>query len=445
MAFNDDQEEDAIRNTIDYLESEAFKLGEVNSNLLVECGRDMSLLSTLKHNERSLKEQYKVLHSNILATRLQRQRESERLSYLARKQKALEKKKKTVAEMHGRRLFPKSTYEENVHLIGKMNSTRFREHRNIIRTLKEDIQYSRRQKYLEAKQDKAEMVKEIFIQEQRELEENRKRHLQVLYQEKISQISKEANAHLRVKKMLNRIASEKEEKEKVTEELEKKVERLEGIKDQEKSHLQEQKSKTCAMFGIHRTTTTAVLFRPQDNHAASRNNRSMDTSTNMNKTSSNRGILMTSIEESTNNTFTHSNSRGRKNWRNEESHDEVDPGTRIPDVHTNDIGLYDRNMRSHDDVVDENSSSVYNHHINSHSAVHHEADAAIGRSDEGASGLPAINKEKKVVIQLTRIDERDSKSNSEDYRNSDIKGVRGVLKGKRDEGYFARSLDKKNR
>ena len=243
-----DHEEEEIRNTIDFLENEAVRIEEANSQLLEECSKDMGALHTLRKQDRSLKHQYAQLQSSILTTRLQRQRESERQKYMAKKQKSYEKNKKLVVELHNSRFFPKSTQENEVHLIGKMNSLMSKERRTILKSIQEDMRFARKQQYLEVKQDKAELAKTLFVHEQKSMEENRKRHLQVLYQEKMSRIAKETLHHLKIKNTLKRIEEEKEVRLKLKEEYAKKIDRLERINQLEKSSLEEHKTQTQAIL-----------------------------------------------------------------------------------------------------------------------------------------------------------------------------------------------------
>ena len=99
-----------------------------------------------------------------------------------------------------------------------------------------EVKMVKKQQYLETKRAKADMAKMIFDRERQLVEENRKRHLEVLYQERMLQISKETMANNRIKKTFRRITQEAEVKLDNLEYYSRKIENLEKIGKGEQLH-----------------------------------------------------------------------------------------------------------------------------------------------------------------------------------------------------------------
>lgn len=246
-SFAGDREEDIIRTKIDQLELEANRLAEENMRINLHCTEDMAKLSDIRREERQLKLVAKALDSQLLANMKMRSKREETIRAYTQRIERLEEKRRNASFQIERRTFPKKEEQSTMLSRSVMRAVNYEQSRDKQKILQEsahgEIKFAKRQQYLETKRLKADMAKAIFDRERQLIEENRKRHLEVLYQERMLQISKETIAHNRIKKTYRRIAQEMDQKSKALESVSKKIETLERVNEEQQSFLQIQKER----------------------------------------------------------------------------------------------------------------------------------------------------------------------------------------------------------
>lgn len=253
-SYAGDREEDIIRTKIDQLEFEANRIAEENNQINSHCNEDMFKLASIRRDERQVKQTAKTLDYQILANTKLRSKRDEAIRAYTHRIDRLEQKRRNVSMQLERRTFPKRDEESTMLAKSVSRALNYESNRKKQKIMQEavmdDVKFAKRQLYLETKRMKADMAKRIFDRERQLIEENRKRHLEVLYQERMLQISKETIMNHRVKRTYKRIAQETEQKLKSMDFLSKKIETLEKVTEHQKSYLEDQRLKELEV--VHR-------------------------------------------------------------------------------------------------------------------------------------------------------------------------------------------------
>lgn len=269
-SFAGDREEDIIRTKIDQLEVEASRLAEENFKINSHCTEEMGKLSNVKKEERMIVQQAKSLDYQIMANLKLRSRKDDAIRAYTQRINRLEEKRRNVSLQLERRTFPKR--EEESALLAKsvtraMEYEKKREKQRLLKdAVNDDIKFAKKQLYLEAKRMKADMAKRIFDRERAIIEENRKRHLEVLYQERMYVISKETNMNQRIKKTYKRLNQEVDIKSKNVDFFAKKIETLEKVNDHQRVYLEDQREKEFELLQRYRQMLCPVEARIIENN-----------------------------------------------------------------------------------------------------------------------------------------------------------------------------------
>ena len=244
----EEAEEDIIRNRLDQLEIEAAKLSERNQKLKKDCNKDMIKLLDLRKEERFLKEEFEEIYNQTTAIKKQQKKRQDHIRSVTSQIGKLEQKHAAAVILHKQRQVMKPGLDDPTgsQLLGDKHSghSLLREkHRLKHESNMQEIQSEKKHLYLEYRKNKAEMAKKRIEMEQKTIDGNRKRHLEVMYQERLLQIARETSKHTKIQENYNRIMREREERAQSKEMMERRIEKIKKIKEEERIVLEQQKER----------------------------------------------------------------------------------------------------------------------------------------------------------------------------------------------------------
>lgn len=253
-----DGEEAAIRANIDFVERQLNYVTDVSSLLRNDCKQEVSQLIQLKKTDQHIQRQFHELHSHTAAILKQRQRRYERTRAISERIESVERKKEQLhmeKEKVNYSIYSRIYYEQLDLSERRSNLSLLREkHKLIDQSNKEQILAVKRQLYLDCKRRQAEIMKKAMEKHDANGEEKRKKHLEVVYQEKVTILAKEIAKKKKLELLQDRILKEKADKEKAAEETARRIERLSKYNEEQRGALIKQRQQEEVVVGKYRST-----------------------------------------------------------------------------------------------------------------------------------------------------------------------------------------------
>jgi hypothetical protein len=245
MSCTQDEEEAAIRANIDLIERKVNYMVDISSSIQNECKLEVTQLIRLKKHDKSTQKQFHDMHSQTAALIKQRERRLDRARALSERIEHHDRKKEQLfleKEKINYSFYSRQYYEERDLCERRSHLSVMREkHKLIDKSNKEQIFSLKKQLYLDCKRRQAEIMKESIEKHDIYGDEKRKRHLEVIYQEKITMLAKEIARKKKLEFLQDRIQREKDEKARATEETAKRLERLARYNQDQRTALMKQR------------------------------------------------------------------------------------------------------------------------------------------------------------------------------------------------------------